>query len=262
MPASHSWVKSDSEIQDLLRTISDNSTQPPPLFLDLEGVNLSRAGTISIMQMLIPPKAHVFLIDIHRLEARAFSTSHPEILAHDPSRSHFTSLKTILESPNIPKFFFDVRNDSGALHANFDIHLRGTLDIQLLEFLSRSGYPRNLSGLANCIKRDARLATHELHQWDQVKKAGKALFDPEGGPPRHELFNAESLDPILEAYCVQDVLLLPKLLQVYAERLRTVSDVRARHVQRESLNRVAESQKVTSRGKGDHMALGPSSLLL
>ena len=57
--------------------------------------------SISIMLLYIAP-LKIYLVDIYRLVKTAFSTT---------NRSA-TSLKTILESPTIPKVIFDVRNDS------------------------------------------------------------------------------------------------------------------------------------------------------
>ncbi|KAL2060851.1 hypothetical protein VTL71DRAFT_8903 [Oculimacula yallundae] len=51
------------------------------------------------------------------------------------------TLKEILECPDITKIFFDVRNDADALFAHFGIHLRGTLDLQLLENYQRHHSP-------------------------------------------------------------------------------------------------------------------------
>jgi len=36
-----------------------------------------------------------------------------------------TIAEVILESPDIPKVFFDVRNDSDALYSHFDVSLAG-----------------------------------------------------------------------------------------------------------------------------------------
>jgi exonuclease 3'-5' domain-containing protein 1 len=67
---------------------------------DIEGLNLSRSGSIAILQILFPPKKRVYLVDVHILKALAFET---------PSNKGLT-LKSILESEQIPKVFFDVPN--------------------------------------------------------------------------------------------------------------------------------------------------------
>ncbi|KAH8710118.1 hypothetical protein GQ44DRAFT_714672 [Phaeosphaeriaceae sp. PMI808] len=50
----------------------------PTIYLDLEGVNLCREGSISILTLLIDtgiPTGRVCLIDVHTLGAHAFSTA-------------------------------------------------------------------------------------------------------------------------------------------------------------------------------------------
>ena len=79
-------------------------TTPPSLYIDLEGINLSRNGSISILQVFVSSSRRTYLVDIHTLRNKAFST---------PGTNGCT-LKDILESDVIPKVFFDVRNDSDA----------------------------------------------------------------------------------------------------------------------------------------------------
>jgi exonuclease 3'-5' domain-containing protein 1 len=77
----------------------------------------------------------VYVLDITTLEVSTFNTVVPErekrelVCIPGP----ITTFKEVLESPDTPKIFFDVRNDADALFAHFGIHLRGTLDLQLLE---------------------------------------------------------------------------------------------------------------------------------
>ena len=51
---------------------------PPIMYIDLEGVNLCREGSVSILTLLVDtgiPTACVYLIDVHTLDARAFNTA-------------------------------------------------------------------------------------------------------------------------------------------------------------------------------------------
>ena len=97
----------------------DLSADPPSLYIDLEGVHLSRQGAISILQILISPQRRTYLIDVHALGSKVFSTA----------GANGQTLKTIFESETIPKVFFDVRNDSDALYSHFGICLAGIQDI-------------------------------------------------------------------------------------------------------------------------------------
>lgn len=46
-----------------------SAVEKPVLYVDLEGINLCRHGSISIMQMYHSEEDHVYLIDVHTLEA-------------------------------------------------------------------------------------------------------------------------------------------------------------------------------------------------
>jgi exonuclease 3'-5' domain-containing protein 1 len=98
-------VDTCTAISDLIDMIVHLPTNPLSLFLDLEGVQLSRHGSISILQVHICTDDRTYLIDIHTLGDKAFSTS----------GAGGETLKGIQESEFIPKVFFDVRNDSDAL---------------------------------------------------------------------------------------------------------------------------------------------------
>ena len=109
------------------------TTSSPSLYFDVEGINLSRHGSISIIELhhapsSRPDESHTYLIDVHILGFVAFSTPSAEGV----------SLKAILECPRTPKVFFDVRMDSDALYALFGINLAEITDLQLMEVVSRS----------------------------------------------------------------------------------------------------------------------------
>ncbi|KAE8335196.1 hypothetical protein BDV24DRAFT_156240 [Aspergillus arachidicola] len=110
-----------------LRSIPDSS---PPLFIDLEVINLGRNGSISILSLYAVQKWIVYLVDIHTPGKAAFSSPHP---------GQNTSLRIIMESPSIKEDIFDVRNDSDALFNHYNISLDGMQDLQLMELATRSG---------------------------------------------------------------------------------------------------------------------------
>lgn len=228
----------------LLDSLATVPNSPPALFLDLEGVDLGRNGTISIIQAFVQPLNHVYLIDIHVLGATAFST---------PSSTGPT-LKSILESADVPKVFFDVRSDSDALFSHFHIQLAGVQDIQLMENAGRPSQRRRyLNGLAKCIEQDTSMTSAQRSRWRLVKETGKKLFAPEKGGS-YQVWNERPLTQELAEYCVQDVLLLPELRNRYSGRL---SEIWAQRVRAETLARVSKSQSVGYNGHGQHMALGP-----
>ncbi|KAL5337969.1 ribonuclease H-like domain-containing protein [Aspergillus crustosus] len=191
-------------ISDLAELLTDVPNNPPSIYIDLEGINLSRHGSISIMQIFLLPRNEVYLIDVHTLGREAFT---------HPSGSGKT-LRDILEDNNIQKAFFDVRNDSDALYTHFGVHLAGIQDIQLFELATRSGSKKFINGLAKCIERDAGLSSSEATTWKDTKESGKRLFAPERRGS-YEVFNARPLSKAIVKYCAQDVQILPKLWAVY-----------------------------------------------
>ncbi|KAJ5788550.1 hypothetical protein N7457_003540 [Penicillium paradoxum] len=238
-------VDTETKVASLVEKLENLPTNPPSLYIDLEGVNLSRHGSISILQMHIHPLDETYLVDIHTLQEKAFSQSAP----HSDQ-----TLRAILESPHIPKVFFDVRNDSDALFSHFQINLAGIIDLQLMELATRYFSKRYVSGLAKCIDRDAPLTAHETRAWKASKERGLDLFDPKRGGS-YEVFNTRPLPDEIREYCEQDVRFLPKLFVQYQ---RKMSSFWSKKVITESKDRVTLSQTATYDGKGNHQALGPA----
>ncbi|KAJ6437093.1 zinc-regulated transporter 2 [Purpureocillium lavendulum] len=230
-------------IAELVGLLEGLPTEPPSLYFDLEGVNLSRVGTVSILQLHILPSKQTYLIDIHSLHDKSFST---------PGGNGCT-LKKILELDTIPKVFFDVRNDSDALYSHFGIRLAGVQDLQLMELASRSFLRKNVNGLAKCIERDAPLSAEERANWIRIKEKGVRLFAPEKGGT-YEVFNERPLPADIVLYCAQDVQILPRL---WAQYYRKLSSGWKKKVLEASGDRVKLSQSATYNGKGRHMALAP-----
>ena len=119
----------------------------PTMYIDLEGVNLYREGSLSILTLLIDtsiPTIRVCLIDIYSLSSQAFNTTSIK----------WKTLKDIFYNEKMPKVFFDVRNDSDALFAHFGVALQGVEDVQLIESATRTttSSRKYLNGLARYIK--------------------------------------------------------------------------------------------------------------
>ncbi|RYC80175.1 hypothetical protein BFJ63_vAg16938 [Fusarium oxysporum f. sp. narcissi] len=238
------FVNNATAIAQLVDSLDGPPAVPPSIFIDLEGVNLSRHGTISIMQVYYLPTKCTYLIDVYTLRDECFST---------PGRNGRT-LKGILECDSIPKVFFDVRNDSDALYGNYQIRLAGIYDLQLMELATRSFSRRCVNGLSKCIEQDAPMSIQERLDWVQTKEGGLRLFAPEKGG-RYEVFNERPLPDAIKFYCAQDVQILPRLWAYYDGKMgqrwreRMIAESRAR---------VQSSQSATYNGKGRHMALAPT----
>ncbi|KAB8303169.1 hypothetical protein EYC80_004617 [Monilinia laxa] len=210
---------------------SDLPTSPPSVYIDLEGVNIGREGSISILQVFILPIDEVFLVDVYNLGEQAFSTENTSGI----------TLKSILESQLIPKVIFDVRSDSDALFSHFGVKLSGVIDLQLMELATRSRGRNFVCGLAKCMDRDLVQTPEELKVRSAIKKRGKELFVPELGG-RYEVFNDRPLDPAILNYCVQDVRLMPELWETYNAKLGQVHKVWASKIERETKARILLSQ--------------------
>ncbi|RFN43442.1 3'-5' exonuclease [Fusarium flagelliforme] len=239
------WVDNEATVSKLVDTLDGLKKGPASIFIDLEGVNLSRHGTISIMQIYDAVDKCVYLVDIHTLGAKCFST---------PGKDHRT-LKHVLEDENTVKVFFDVRNDSDALYAHFKIDLAGIHDLQLMEVATRTYNRRLLNGLAKCIDRDAPLTERERENMLDVKAKGRALFLPEQGGS-YEVFNQRPLPDSLKLYCVHDVQVLPRLYDYYDKKM---SDAWRRKVLDVSVERVSMSHRADYVTSGRFMAFAPAS---
>ena len=228
---------------NLLNYLENLPTDPPSLYLDLEGVRLSRHGSISIIQIFVLPLRHIFLIDIHILQNDAFCT---------PNLSG-TTLKSVFESELVPKVFFDVRNDADALFAHFQIGMQGVRDIQLLEVATRSWSKDKVVGLAQCIERDAKLPAEAKKTWKATKDSGRALFGPEDSSS-YEIFNIRPIRQEIVDYCANDVVHLPVLWNTYSIKL---SKKWASRVQEETDRRVLTSQAISYDPHGRDKTLSP-----
>lgn len=241
-------IDTEQGVYALIQEIEASSLDHPFLFLDLEGVSLGRHGTISILQVLVPPSRTVRLLDVHVLSNLVFSTKGNTSI----------SLKYILESTKYPKVFFDLRNDSDALYAHYGVQLRCVIDVQLLEFGTRPRPGGFLKGLAKSITEDSGLNHQQIRGWQASKTLGHDMFDPKKGGS-YEVFNHRPLDKAIEEYCARDVLLLPVLLQACASRLKGRGQL-AQAIQSEAEQRVVLSQRSGFNGRGQHMAVGPAKL--
>lgn len=237
-------IDTPTAMVEVINSLEDLPTSPPSLYIDLEGINLCRHGSLSILQIYVLSTQKTYLIDVHVLGSKAFST---------PGKNK-TTLKTIFESPNIPKVFFDVRNDSDALFSLYEIDLSGIQDLQLMELATRRGSRKFINGLSRCIDRDAPLSNEERLRLVRVKSAGTKLFAPEKGG-RYEVFNERPLAKDIVDYCANDVQILPRLWKHYDGKMNMTW---RRKVLDESVNRVKLSQTASFSGKGRHMAVAPT----
>lgn len=197
-PAPPAFISTLPDLRGFLSSILPSST----LYLDLEGKNLSRNGTLAIITILVHPPQATSLIDVQTLRDAAFTTVN----------SNGKTLKALLEDPDVPKCLWDVRNDADALWAHHKVRLAGVTDVQLLENASRAGDKTYLYGLEKCVRLDTKLKPMESYRWTQTKKDVRALM-------RYDVFSRRPLGATTIQYCANDVKYLPALREVYTKRL-------------------------------------------
>lgn len=240
----YTFVDSDATIASMLDSLVELPVSPPSLYIDLEGVRLSRYGSISVLQIFVLPQDHTYLVDVHHLRGRAFTVT---------GKSKQNTLKSILESADIPKVIFDVRIDSDALFHHFQVKLAGVEDLQLMEIATRQGPKRFLNGLSRCIERDCPMTFQDEKEWRSVKENGRKMFAPECGGS-YEVFNERPMAEPMVRYCIQDVQLLGKLWRIYDRKLTSGWRVK---VKAATVERIRYSQGPVYIGEGKHKALPP-----
>lgn len=235
-----------ASLTSLLQGLPPLQKGRPDLYVDLEGDDLCRHGTLSLVTIFVESRRSVHLIDITTLREQAFAASD----------SQGRTLRLILEADSIVKVFFDIRNDSDALFSHYGIRVQGIEDVQLMELASRYAHSSKLrfNGLAKCIESNPDLDPRERRGWSVVKDRGKRLFRT--GKDGYAIFDRRPLPAEVLEYCVQDVTFLPKLRDSYRAKLCNAS---WRKVQEETLTRITLSQTRSYNGRGRHMALGPST---
>jgi exonuclease 3'-5' domain-containing protein 1 len=92
-------------------------------------------------------------------------------------------------------------------------------DFQLRELASTTHGSRTfLAGLANCIKHDSTMTLAARQRAATVKDTGLQLYAPETGGS-YAVFDERPLKMILLEYCVQDMVHMPELWDVYQRRI-------------------------------------------
>ncbi|GAB1734532.1 hypothetical protein NU195Hw_g8984t1 [Hortaea werneckii] len=236
-------VDTKDQIVSMLEALASLKSPPESFFVDMEGVNLSRHGSISLIQIYAPESGDIFIVDIHTLGAQAFDIPTPQA----------NTLKNVLEGSEITKYLFDARNDADALYALFNIRLAHVIDVQLLEVASRTDSKHVLRGLAACIEQEQVLTEAVPGEWKCTKEEGAKLFNPKLGGS-YEIFNLRPLPQALVDYCVGDVQYLPKLSDIYQSRL---DDFWKEQVRIETERRLTDSRKPNYQPKGKKKIFGP-----
>ncbi|XP_052082075.1 uncharacterized protein LOC127719809 [Mytilus californianus] len=116
----YKYITTTEDLKSAVHEIQNALSTENIIALDLEGLNLSRSGTITLLA--IATRSQVYLFDVLKLGPATFDKG----------------LKEIFEDDAINKLLFDCREDSDALWHLFDVNLDGVLDIQLLEIITQA----------------------------------------------------------------------------------------------------------------------------
>ena len=230
-------VDTASALQAFLDGVADDAGKSPSLYVDLEGNNLSRHGTLSLVTIFVEPEKKVYLIDVTTLQQDAFDTA----------GSNGRTLRAVLESDRVTKVFFDIRNDSDALFSLYGVKVDGVEDLQLIELASRTVNRKHVNGLAKCIGKDSTIGYAEKQVWQKVKDKGRLLVD-------YSVFDERPLRADIRDYCTQDVTMMPHLRSVYWAKL---CDAWWKKIEDETKARIQLSQSAGYNGRGQHKAEGP-----
>lgn len=242
-PPATTVVDSLSSLRALLDRLVGLPTDPPSLFLDVKGIRRGGNGAISIISVYVAPQRTLDLVNVASLGESTFATA----------SSHGTSLKTVLEAPDIPKVFFDVRDGSDALFRLYGVALQGVHDLQLMELATRRGAKGFVADLAQCIERDSTAPAAAKAEW---RRAADDV-DPEKGG-REEVAHERPLPPEMIHACAQDVAFLPELFDTYDARLQPPGkSFWRKEVSKETAARIQLSQSPAGNPQGGDRAPGP-----
>ena len=197
-------------ISEIKQKIAERNTL---LAVDCEGDSLSRKGALTVITVATEEKVYIF--DVQKLGQVVFSGGLGEIL-EDSSRE---------------KLMFDCRQDSDALWHQFQVKLKGVLDIQLLEIIYRRENPsestartpqvstRNKRGFQSnrCSQRIHEIEKLygfgrciELYLQDEklskVKDKGKELLEED-----KKVWIKRPLTDALIQYCIVDTMAMVRL---------------------------------------------------
>ncbi|KAK0930971.1 hypothetical protein LTR29_016547 [Friedmanniomyces endolithicus] len=236
------FLDTTAALEKFLSDLGNCDGQPPRLYVDLEGNNLSRNGTLSLVTILLEPERDVYLVDVTTLGRDAFTTAGAD----------GRTLKSVLESEDVVKVYFDIRNDSDALFGLYEIRGRW-----------HRGPAVDGAGLEEFQQEECQwigqvtIPFVERRRWQVVKDNGKHLFDPQQGGS-YAVFDQRPLSKDIKEYCIQDVTFMPHLRDIYRRKL---CDAWWRKIDTETNARIQLSQSPSFRGKGQHMAQGPPAWL-
>ena len=177
-------VNTAEGLQDACEALKGKS----PIVIDLEGSNLGRRGSVTMLQVAGSPE-QVYCFDVMQMGDFAFQM-----------------LKPLLEDISIVKLCYDCRCDADALLHLHGIYLRGVYDLQILfTLLFQASSDPYLKGLYHALQMP-HIIEHEIR--DEVlsrKRECKRMMQTASG---RLLFAQRPVPPYILEYCALDVVFL------------------------------------------------------
>jgi len=177
------------------------------MYMDFEGINLSRNGSVCIGQLSTPGTACVHLLDFVML---------PNVLEIKGSADR--SLRNLMEDEAWVKFIFDPRNDVDCLyHTCGGVFPKNVICLQLCD-VAKDRMDKKHRPYLNGLKKVLQVHVPADVQLEvgEIKDCGRKLFAPELGG-RYSVFEDRPMLPAIAAYCCVDV----KYFELLEHRLYT-----------------------------------------
>jgi len=207
----------ESEVKNLMKSNY--------ISVDIEGINLSRKGKISIIQICAENCNDVIIFDITTLQKDAFNYG-------------TYNLKYLLESSNVTKLFWDVRMDCDALYYLYNISPNKIMDVQVVYIRAYSN-SKYLTGLTKAINELNCISYEDGKRSEEIKEKGKKLWAPEKGGS-YEIWEKRPLLEDLKIYAAEDVKYLYK---IYETASKTVNIAKAFKTSSERITNVINDLK-------------------
>ncbi|KAF4553547.1 Hypothetical protein D9617_6g092780 [Elsinoe fawcettii] len=181
---------------------------------------------LSLLQIRTATGHDIYIIDIHILGGAAFTINH-----------NGTSIKTIFQSQEIRKIFFDVRYALHNLKDQHGISLNNMVDLQLVKRhltapRSKDGR-RNSTQLRYCIRYDCDITLENKNEMFDLKRDLAKRYENTA-----KLWLVRPVDDMVWKNAVVDITYLPELYRNYAA---TMQDGDWQAVRWETERRLAET---------------------
>ena len=223
-------------INGIEQLIEDLPASTSLLYIDVQGRKSAGQNVISILTILPAGSNTIYIIDVDQLGGIAFVTKGP---------GGDRTIRSILESPDVTKVFFFMRNPHG-LWAADRIRLQGAEDIHIMENAYRAMIDPDSPSftLMECVQKDLTNCPVVLVPTfcQQVFRVSNLLSDPQYGGSYDVLFR-RPLHPDITIYCSFVVIGLRELRNKYWGRLTT--DLRTK-VNETTQRRVELTQNYTA----------------